>query len=217
MIAGSLVGAVAAYLFQVVGGRRLGTVAFAPIAVLWTVFFIVATVDAGSSRAIRHAGGGTRTAGVAFRSSSDDPDPPATGSGLGGFVYVMRDRLFAGEAIFALQAFLLTVGYGMMQIGKGILAGHRQFARYGAVLGLEGDHPASLRRRLPGALGQRRSALGWAMVAAPTAVYLLGRPWSHDRETVVGVVATPARGFLVFLRCGRRGFPASTGGSSARR
>ncbi len=45
MIAGSLVGAVAAYLFQVRRrAQRLGTEAFAPIAVLWTVFFIVATV-----------------------------------------------------------------------------------------------------------------------------------------------------------------------------
>ncbi|HKY49336.1 MAG TPA: hypothetical protein VJQ79_15290, partial [Acidimicrobiia bacterium] len=44
MIAGSLVGAVLAYLFQVYGTRALGAHAFAPIALLWTSFFIVATV-----------------------------------------------------------------------------------------------------------------------------------------------------------------------------
>jgi hypothetical protein len=44
MLAGSLVGAVGAYLFQLIGGRALGTEAFAPISVLWTVFFILATV-----------------------------------------------------------------------------------------------------------------------------------------------------------------------------
>ena len=129
MIAGSLVGAVAAYLFQVVGGRRLGTVAFAPIAVLWTVFFIVATVmlipleqfvtrEVGRGRRVLRSDRVVMTLILLL-----------TGSGMGGFVYLMRDRLFAGEAIFALQAFLVTVVYGMFQIGKGIMAGHRQFAQ----------------------------------------------------------------------------------------
>lgn len=37
MLAGSLVGAVGSYLFQLIGGRTLGTDAFAAISVLWTV------------------------------------------------------------------------------------------------------------------------------------------------------------------------------------
>src|SRR4026207_1994907 len=44
MIAGSLIGAVLAYLFQVYGTRALGAHAFSPIALLWTSYFIVATV-----------------------------------------------------------------------------------------------------------------------------------------------------------------------------
>ncbi|MGH8944789.1 MAG: hypothetical protein ACRDVL_01400, partial [Acidimicrobiia bacterium] len=44
MIAGGLIGAFGAYVFQVYGGRTLGTVGFAPVAALWTVFFILATV-----------------------------------------------------------------------------------------------------------------------------------------------------------------------------
>ena len=44
MVAGGLIGAVGAYIFQAYGGRQLGTEAFAPVAQLWTVFFIIATV-----------------------------------------------------------------------------------------------------------------------------------------------------------------------------
>ena len=44
MVAGALIGAVGAYLFQVYGGRSLGPDAFAPVSVLWTTFFILATV-----------------------------------------------------------------------------------------------------------------------------------------------------------------------------
>lgn len=194
MIAGSLVGAIAAYLFQVVGGRRLGTAAFAPIAILWTVFFIAATVMLIPLEQFV-----TREAGRGRRVLRSDRAVMAlvvllTATALGVFVYAFRDRLFAGESIFALQAFLITLGFGFMQIGKGILAGHRQFAQYGAVLALEGII------RLGAAFvflafSATPVALGWAMVAAPIAVFLV-RPWGHDRETVLGVQATPARGFL---------------------
>lgn len=44
MVAGALAGAVGAYLFQVYGARTLGSVAFAPVGVLWSAFFILATV-----------------------------------------------------------------------------------------------------------------------------------------------------------------------------
>lgn len=194
MIGGSLVGAVGAYLFQVIGGRSLGTAAFSPIVMLWTVFFIVATVILIPLEQFitREVGRGRRVlihdrkvaSGVIL----------GTGLVLAAFVYLTRDQLFAGEATFALQAFLLAVGFGVMQLGKGVLAGHRQFAKYGAVLALEGIF------RLVAAiaflaLSASPVALGWAMVMAPLGVFVLA-PWKLDRETVAGVPATPARGFL---------------------
>ena len=194
MIAGSLVAAVAAYLFQVLGVRSVGTEAFAPIAILWTVFFILATIVLVPLEQFltREVGRGRRVLRYDRRAMLLVILPTATLIGL--FVFLMRDRLFAGESIFAVQAFLLTIGFGLMQVGKGILAGHRRFARYGAVLGLEG-----VIRLLAAviflALSTSAVSLGWAMVAAPLGI-LLVRPWSHDRETVAGVVATPARGFL---------------------
>jgi len=194
MIAGSLVGAIAAYLFQVVGGRRLGTQAFAPIAVLWTVFFIAATVMLIPLEQFvtREASRGRQVLRSDRRAMSLIVLLTATGLAL--FVYALRDRLFAGEAVFALQAFLLTLGFGFMQIGKGILAGHRRFAQYGAMLVLEGLFRLSAAVAFL-TVSPTAVSLGWAMVAAPLAVLFI-QPWNHDRETVEGVEATSARGFL---------------------
>jgi O-antigen/teichoic acid export membrane protein len=194
MITGSLAGAVLAYLFQVIGGRRLGTTGFAPIAILWTAYFIVATVilvpleqyvtrEAGRGRRVlRHHG----RALLAF----------IGGAGLlmGGFVFVTRNELFLGDLAFVWQGALVVITYGIFQIGKGVLAGHRRFAEYGLVLTVEGVV------RLIAAivfLGIAVSAisLGWAMVCAPLGILLL-RPWRYDRETVEGVDATRPTGFL---------------------
>ncbi|HKZ19495.1 MAG TPA: hypothetical protein VJQ57_05230, partial [Acidimicrobiia bacterium] len=138
MIGGSLIGALCAYLFQVVGGRTLGTHAFAPIAILWTVFFIAATVSLIPLEQFvtREVGRGRRVL-IADRSVVAVVTI-GTGLLLAGFVYFTRDGLFDGQAVFALQAFLLTLLFGFMQVGKGVLAGHRRFATYGSVLLLEG-------------------------------------------------------------------------------
>jgi O-antigen/teichoic acid export membrane protein len=194
MIAGSLAGAVLAYLFQVFGGRRLGTTAFAPVALLWTVFFIVATVVLIPLEQFV-----TREVSRGRRVLADDWKVLAvvilvTALALAGFVAITNDHLFGGHPSFVLQAGTLTLLFGGMQVGKGILAGHRRFADYGLVLTLEGLF------RLGAAvafltLSSGAVALGWAMVAAPLCI-LFVRPWRLDRETVEGVDATPARGFL---------------------
>jgi O-antigen/teichoic acid export membrane protein len=194
MIAGSLIGAVAAYLFQVIGGRRLGTSAFAPIAILWTVFFIVATVILVPLEQFV-----TREVSRGRRILVDDRRILAlvilgTGIGLSAFVYATRNVLFGGQAIFAIQAGLMTILFGSMQVGKGLLAGHRKFAQYGAVLALEGIFRLTAAIVLLG-ISASASALAWAMVCAPLGALLL-RPWRFDRETVTGVDATPAGGFL---------------------
>ena len=193
MIAGSLVGAVLAYLFQVYGTRALGAHAFSPIALLWTSFFIVATVILIPLEQFvtREASRG--------RHLRDDRFTIAFVIGgaallLGGFTYLTNDTFFSGERIFVVQAIAVTVAYGFMQVGKGLLAGHRRFAQYGSMLAWEGIF------RLIAAVGfvalsVSAVALGWAMVAAPLCV-LLVRPFRYDRETVEGVAPTKASGFL---------------------
>ena len=194
MIAGSLVGAVLAYLFQVYGTRALGAHAFSPIALLWTSFFIVATVILIPLEQFV-----TREASRGRRVLRDDRMTILLVIGgaallLGGFTYLTNEAFFAGEPIFVLQAIAVTIAYGIMQVGKGLLAGHRRFAEYGAMLAWEGVI------RLVAAVGfitfsVSAPALGWAMVTAPLCV-LLVRPFRFDRETVSGVAPTKASGFL---------------------
>ncbi|MEX0667787.1 MAG: hypothetical protein WD313_05605 [Acidimicrobiia bacterium] len=194
MIAGSLVGAVLAYLFQVYGTRALGAHAFSPIALLWTSFFIVATVILIPLEQFV-----TREVSRGRRVLRDDRMTIAVVIGgaallLGGFTFLTNDAFFSGDPVFVLQAVAVIVTYGVMQVGKGLLAGHRRFAEYGAMLAWEGVV------RLVAAVGfitfsVSAPALGWAMVAAPLCV-LLVRPFRYDRETVSGVAPTKASGFL---------------------
>ena len=100
MIAGSLVGAVLAYLFQVYGTRALGAHAFAPIALLWTSYFIVATVILIPLEQFV-----TREASRGRRVLKDDRVTIVLVIGgaallLGGFVYLTNDAFFSGEPIF---------------------------------------------------------------------------------------------------------------------
>jgi O-antigen/teichoic acid export membrane protein len=194
MIAGSLAGALGAYLFVVVGGRRLGTVQFAPIALLWTVFFIVATVVLIPLEQFvtREVGRGRRVL-VADRRVLVTVIG-GTGIALAAFVALTNEALFGGHPIFILQAFLLTGLFGLMQVGKGILAGQRRFAAYGLVLTLEGVFRLVAAVALL-ALAPSAAALGWAMVCAPLCI-LAARPWRHDRTTDPEVSPTPAAGFL---------------------
>ena len=194
MIAGSLFGAVLAYLFQLYGTRALGAHSFSPIALLWTSFFIVATVILIPLEQFV-----TREASRGRRVLRDDRGTIVVVIGgaailLGGFAYLTNEAFFSGERVFVFQAIAVTVAYGVMQVGKGLLAGHRRFAEYGSMLAWEGIF------RLVAAVGfvalsVSAVSLGWAMVAAPLCV-LLVRPFRYDRETVVGVAPTKASGFL---------------------
>lgn len=194
MIAGGLYGAAAAYLFVLLGGRRLGTEAFAPVALLWTVFFIVATVVLVplEQYVTREASRGRRIL------AADLPRlvTVAAGSGLIGGIgaYLARGPLFGGRAVFALQFALLMVGYASLFVGKGVLAGHRRFHLVGWLLAFEGTA-----RLVAGyaflAIAPGPAGLGWAMVAAPYAA-LLTRFWRFDRAADEGVPATSYRSFL---------------------
>lgn len=193
MIAGSLIGAVGAYLFQVIGGRALGPDGFAPISALWTVFFILVTVVLVPLEQYV-----TREASRGREVLSADRRPivlVTLGAAFIGavFTFLTRDSLFGGDAMFALQAGLVMFGYGVLLVGKGILAGHRRFAGVGWILVYE----AALRLALGIAIIwiiPTASALAWAMVVAPFAALAVGF-WRHDRATS-GAEATGAAGFL---------------------
>lgn len=179
MVLGGLAGAILAYIYQAVGTRTLGDVGFAPIAAIWTAFFIIASVlfvpleqyvtretsrgraIADDIKAIVAVGVLSVAAGVAF-------------------VFVALEPLFHGDRSYVAIMALLAVGYTVLFTAKGVLAGNRRFADVGWVLGLEGVF-----RLVAGllllALAAQASMFAWAMVAAPLSAVLL-RFWRHDRS-----------------------------------
>jgi O-antigen/teichoic acid export membrane protein len=193
MVAGGLIGALGAYLFQLFGGRSLGTEAFAPVSVLWTTFFIVATVLLVPVEQYV-----TREVASGRKALPADLRPTAVmtliGASIGvGFVAFTLDDLFGGDPWYLVQIFLVVVGFGLLMVAKGVLAGRRHFAGVGWVLIVE-----TTGRLLAGIAAiiwvGTASSLGWAIVIGPFCVLLL-RWWRHDGGDPTRP-ATPAVGFL---------------------
>lgn len=193
MVLGGLLGALGAYLFQLLGGRALGTVGFAPVSVLWTAFFILATVllVPVEQYVTREVASGRKALPGDLRATAV---MALVGSVIGGgFVAVTLDDLFRGDPQYVIQIVLLMIGYALLMAGKGVLAGRRRFAGVGWILIVE-----TVARLVAGVVAvvlfSNAVSLGWAMVIGGFSVLALGW-WRHD----VGdpdLAATPARGFL---------------------
>lgn len=191
MITGGLVGAVGAYLFQVYGGRELGTEAFAPVGVLWTLFFILATVllVPVEQFVTRESAAGRK---IIPRELGPVAVMVAISSCIGvAFVMATLDRFFEGSIQFAFQIVLLMVGYSLLFVAKGVLAGHRRFAGVGWVLIVE-----TVARLVAGVvavqLASTAESLGWAMVLGGFAVLGLGW-WRQDRGEEAPPTTSPPR------------------------
>lgn len=179
MVAGGLVGAIGAYLFQVIGANAIGSVAFAPISILWTAFFILATVTLVpiEQYVTREVASGRSAVPGAARQTYIVIVAAALVAAA--FVAVTNDSLFDGEWQYILQAGLLVLGYGLLFFGKGVLAGRRRFDGVGWVLIVE-----TVARLAAGVVAIWLFAdavtLGWAMVIGGFSVLGL-RWWRHDR------------------------------------
>lgn len=193
MVAGGLIGAIGAYLFQVYGGRALGPEAFAPIGVLWTTFFILATVLLVPVEQYV-----TREVASGRRAIPHDLKPAAVMAAVGavvggGFVMVTLDRLFESSWQYLLQIVLLMVGFALLFVAKGVLAGRRRFADVGWVLIVE-----TVVRLVAGVIAIQlvgsAESLGWAMVLGGFAV--LGMRWWRHDEGDPRAPAAPASHFL---------------------
>jgi O-antigen/teichoic acid export membrane protein len=193
MVAGGLLGAIGAYLFQVYGARRLDPEAFAPISVLWTAFFILATILLVPVEQYV-----TREVASGRKALPSDLKPAfamtAIGSVVGvGFVIVTLEDLFFGDPVYIVQIILLMLGYSLLFVGKGVLAGSRRFAGVGWLLVVE-----TVVRLLAGIVLLQMvadaSSLGWAMVIGGFSVLALVW-WRHDNGRPEASAA-PAGSFL---------------------
>ena len=138
MVLGGLAGAVLAYVFQAVGGRVLGDEGFAPIAAIWTVMFIVASIllvpleqyvtrETSRGRSIREDVPVVGTVGAI-----------GVAAAVADVVLTLDSPLFGGNWVYPVAMALLLTGYTVLFTAKGVLAGNRRFADVGWLLGLEG-------------------------------------------------------------------------------
>jgi O-antigen/teichoic acid export membrane protein len=139
LVAGSLVGGLGAYAFQVVGTRTLGEEAYAPIGTLWTIQYLVWSVVlfAVETLVIRET---MRAPDLAL------PRPAALGAwrwiaGTAAVVtvgcWVVRDRLFFGFGQLAFVAGAIVLAFGALAVVRGRLAGRAQYRAYGVVSAAE--------------------------------------------------------------------------------
>ena len=131
--------AVAVLIFQAVASRSLGTDGFAPIAVLWTVMFLLYTVL--QLPAEQHL---TRAL-VVTRSPEDLRSVYKAMLGAFGLALIIGtaftsftiDRFFDGQWVYVAITAAIVISRSIMSSARGSLAGHRRFADYGATIAIE--------------------------------------------------------------------------------
>lgn len=178
---GSVASGVGALAFQAFGVERLGEAAFAPITVLWTLQYLVATIALYPTEAYI-----TRTDTL----SGGDPAVlrrPLLVIGLwvgalsalsAAGLWALRAGLLGGTADLALVGGLIVAGYGAFYVIRGRMAGANRFRSYGAATALE-----SLARMFVAIplllLAPSTEALAWTM---PVGVLLVAAWWLVDRR-----------------------------------
>ncbi len=197
MVAGAIISAVGSYLFQLIGGRALGDVEFAPIAILWTLQFLGFTilftpVEQLIIRRLVLSGGDME----AVRSVRATIALVIAGAAAAVAVYVgvtLDD--FQDDTTFVLIAVLLFISLGTYAVGRGILAGRRQFRAYGLAVTAEAVSriifAVAMLFLLDSAVG-----LGWALAAAPMAFLLAWRFRTPEAATLGRADETSAHRFL---------------------
>lgn len=141
MLAGALLSGVAAYVWQAAGTRTLGNSAFAPVATMWTLNYLVMTVLLAPIE--QYA---TRT----MSSGQDGRDHLARNLRtllaillvatllLGIGCALATARFFHGEIGYAFIGALLPACMGCLSLIRGTLSGERRFSSYGRLTGLDG-------------------------------------------------------------------------------
>ncbi len=179
MVVGTLVAAIAAYLFQLIAGRVLGPTALAPITVLWTIQFLVFTTVFMPMEQLT------------IRRLNLDREHSAPWLlflsvivvAIGGsiaFAAATLDRLFEGENLYLVIVAVLIAGYGGFALGRGFLAGRRRYRDYGLSTLAESVFRLALAIALLAA-GVGALGLGWTLVAGSLVVFVF-RPFRGERQ-----------------------------------
>ena len=171
LVIGSIVGGLAAYGFQVIGTRALGTEGYAPIAALWTIQYLVWSVVLFTVETF------------VVRETLGDPVyrvlPHETAIGAWGWVvgtaavvtascWFVRDRLFYGVDELAIVAGAIVLSFGALAIIRGRLAGGGRYLAYGVISAGESVARSAIAIGIVIA-GASTRVLAWALPAGAAA------------------------------------------------
>ena len=169
VVLGAGVAGVATYLFQVVGTRALGTEAYAPISVLWTMQYLVFAVGMVAVEAYV-------TRGTTLHPHTLARDVRVVAAWLavaavvvGATSFVLRDQLFAGLADLAVIASLIVLAFGSYAVVRGRLAGAERFRLYGIVTVAEAGIRVVLAVAVVAVAASTRS-LAWVLPVGPLVI-----------------------------------------------
>ena len=180
IVVGSLVAGLAAYAYEVAGGRVLGPHAFAPISALLTIHFLafVVILLPLEQVVIRRLTIDARRPGVPVGAVG-----VIAAAALGGAVlaWIGRGPLFQGDGAYAALVAATVVAHGLFAVGRGHLAGRARYRSYG----MTSAAAALVRLAVAGfVLAVNPSSLGFAaaLVVGPLVVLA----WRPFREGVDG-------------------------------
>ena len=183
MVVGTLLAAIAAYLFQLVAGRVLGPEGLAPIVVLWTVQFLLFTIVfmPMEQLTIRRLSAGVASAAPwrLFLTLI-----VVSTAGAVAYAALTLDRQFDGEPWYLVVMALLILAYGGFALGRGFLAGRRRFREYGLAVLIESVLRLALAVALL-AVGIGPLGLSWTLVVGGLVVWLWN-PLRGERRQEAG-------------------------------
>jgi len=199
IVAATAYGAIAVLTFQATASRTLGTDGFAPIAVLWTVMFLLYTVlMLPAEQHLTRALVVTRSPTQLAKIKRETVVAFAVALAIGVvFTTATLDRFFDGDPIYIAITAAIVVSRSIMATARGSLAGNRRFAGYGGSIALEAT-ALLLGGILVSVAGWSAPLFGVIMALAPLAT-LLARPFRHDHLEMIHVVDAQPGEFLLWL------------------
>lgn len=193
MVAGSLIAAAGAYLFQMVVAQELGSRAYAPISVIWTIQYLMLSVllysvETWALRAVAADEGKLTRLRSASRSLV--LALVAVGVVLAAISVSAHERLFGGQFSLAGVVILTLFTYTLFVVARAMLAGRNRFKAYGLVTALESVVRFGVVLVVI-AVGGGVTAIAWTM---PLGALAAAAYWLIARRTRAVQVAGPQAG-----------------------
>jgi lipopolysaccharide/colanic/teichoic acid biosynthesis glycosyltransferase len=180
---GSLVAGIAAYLFQIIGGRALGDEGFAPVAALLSIHSLILAVLLTPVELLT-----VRRLTLTRGGAPDEHDRRAIAITIAaavgvmvGFIGFTLGHYFENQGTYILIGAVVVITHAVFALGRGALAGRGRYVAYGVASGTA----ALLRVALALAwLGRPTDIeLAWA-VALPPLIILLWKPFRRRQEAM---------------------------------